>query len=110
MTYIFNKLVDTVCHGDFDDKETVENYITGIAVVVGCLWLFVCVGIHEWLNVGCHCPQGKACGVGVVCHMLFFILSIASAVVIGWSVFIYITGKIYDKCKQEKKKEPTEIT
>lgn len=104
MRYIFNKLVDTVCHGDFYDKESVNLYLNGISIIVACFWLFVCVGIHEWLNVGCQCPPGQICFAGFTCEILFFILSIASAIVIGASVFIYITGKIDDKCKEKRKK------
>lgn len=105
MTSIFNKLVDMVCHGDFDDKENVSIYITFLSVIVAIFWLFVCVGIHEWLNVGCHCPQGLLCFAGIACDILFFVMSAVSAVVIGMSAFFCIMGKIDDKCKEEEKKK-----
>ena len=104
MRYIFNKLVDMVCHGDFYDKENVNVYIRFLSVIVAIFWLFVCVGIHEWMNIGCQCPQGQICLTGIICDVLFFILSIVSAVVVGMSAFFCIVGKIDDRYKQEKKK------
>lgn len=105
MRYIFNKLVDMVCHGDLDDKETVGFYITAVSVIVAIFWLFVCVGIHGWLNVGCQCPQGQICLAGIACDILFFVLSIVSAGVVGMTMFFYITGKIDDRYEEEKKKK-----
>lgn len=105
MRYIFNKLVDMVCHGDLDDEELVGFYIIAVSAIVAIFWLFVCVGIHEWLNIGCQCPPGQICLAGFACEILFFILSIVSSIVIGMTVFFDITGKIDDGCKEEKKKK-----
>jgi hypothetical protein len=105
MRYIFNKFVDMVYHDGFVDDDVVGFYITAVSVIVAIFWMFVCIGIHGWLNVGCQCPQGQICIAGVLCDILFFGLSIISAIVIGMTVFFYIAGKIEDRCAEIKKKK-----